>query len=270
MRDSCDAVTLSERYFTRPGYIYPAGRKPLRRMHGLVRRWRRFRFEFTEWFDRAMPALRFARLADITAMQDQPVMRIVLEGLRRKFFQSGFDGTDILAGCEPSPVCHTENMRIDCNYGLAERCIQDHVGGFTAYARQAFERFALVWNLAAISLEQDTAGRNHVFRLDAKKTNGFDVLDNTGFAEREDLLRCIGYGKHAPRGFVHRNIGGLGRQHHGDEQFEWASVFELGCGMWVEALQGFEEGEAFVRIHAVALVFRGSGRRRGSVIRGVG
>src|SRR3954471_11324383 len=55
--------------------------------------------EFAQVVDDALAALRRARDADVAAVQDQPVMRVLPEFLRHELQQLALDLVDVLARC---------------------------------------------------------------------------------------------------------------------------------------------------------------------------
>src|SRR5437899_12093506 len=77
--------------------------------------------------DQALRAARLARDAHIAAVQDQPVMRILLEFRRRELQQPVFHLARILAGRDAGAVGDAEDVRIDCDRRLPERRVQHDV-----------------------------------------------------------------------------------------------------------------------------------------------
>ena len=116
---------------------------------------RRLRPVLAERLDRAMPAFRPARLAHIAAMQDQPVMGVLLELVGDEFLQRRFDRAHVLAGRESGAIRDAKDMRIDGDGRMAERRVQDHVRRLAADARQRFERLAIVRHFAAVLVDAE-------------------------------------------------------------------------------------------------------------------
>ena len=85
--------------------------------------------------DDTIGAFRFARLADIAPVQDQPVMGVLFVFVRRKFEQFFLHLERRFARREPGAVADAENVRIDRNRRLTERGIQNDIGGFSAEPR---------------------------------------------------------------------------------------------------------------------------------------
>src|SRR5262245_17857178 len=67
---------------------------------------------FTPLCDRAAPALRQPRLADVTSVQDQPVVTILAELVRRELLEAPLDLFDVGARCEPGSVRDPEYVRV--------------------------------------------------------------------------------------------------------------------------------------------------------------
>ena len=67
-------------------------------------------------------------------------------------------------------------MGVDRNRGLAERRIENDVGGLSTDTRQRFERLALIGNLATVLFHQNPAGGDQVFSLVVIQADGFDVF----------------------------------------------------------------------------------------------
>ena len=95
-------------------------RAPRRRRFGLVA---------AEVDHRAAPAFGQPRLAGVAAVQDQPVVRVAAERLRHDFLELGLDLVDRLARRQAGAVADAEDMRVDREGLLAERCVEHDIGG---------------------------------------------------------------------------------------------------------------------------------------------
>ncbi|KAG1223040.1 hypothetical protein G6F68_020459 [Rhizopus microsporus] len=93
-------------------------------------------------------------------------------------------------------------MRIHRHHRLAERRVEHHVGGLAADAGQRLQRIAVTRHFAAMLLQQDRAGGDHVLRLGVEQADGGDVLLQAVLAQREDLRRRVGHREQAARGLV--------------------------------------------------------------------
>src|SRR3954447_3455328 len=119
-------------------------------------------------------ALGFARLADIAAVQDQPVMRTELILRRRDGFETLLDLERRLAGRQTGAVAEAEDMRIDRDRRLAERDVEHGTGGLAPDPRQPFERLALARHLAAVLVEQYPRQLDDIDRLRAVQPDRAD------------------------------------------------------------------------------------------------
>src|SRR5215831_20439581 len=91
--------------------------------------------------DHALRAVRLARRADVAPVQDQPVVRVVPEFLRREFDQLALHLFDIGARREPGAVRHAEDVRVDRDRRLAEGDVEHDVRGLAPDPGQLHQRF---------------------------------------------------------------------------------------------------------------------------------
>ncbi|MCY1294272.1 hypothetical protein D9M70_435630 [compost metagenome] len=169
--------------------------------------------------------------------------------MRHALEQLLLDHLHVLAGRQPGAVRDPEDVRIDRNGGLAERRIEDHVGGLAAHARQRFQRFAVGRDLAAVPLDQHAAGLDHMLGLGLVQADGLDVFAQPGLAEVQHLLRRVRDREQPARGLVDADVGGLRRQQHGDQQLERRTVFQFSGRGRVDFAQRLENGTALGGVH---------------------
>ena len=112
--------------------------------------------EFAQVGDRAGRAVRLARLAHITSVQDQPVVRIQLEFIRHQSQQAFFNLKHGLSRCDAGAITDPEDMGVNCNGWLPEGRIQDDVGSFPSYPGKLFQLIPVAGNLTAVVLNQQT------------------------------------------------------------------------------------------------------------------
>ena len=86
--------------------------------------------------------------------------------------------------------------------------------------------------------------------LGAVEADGLNESGQLLLPEREDGLWRVGHWKEPGGGQVDRLVGGLGREHHGNEQFERAAVGQLRLGVGDGMRQPLEDEQPFARIHA--------------------
>ena len=78
----------------------------------------------------------FPRLANIAAMQNQPMMSMEPEFPRHPLFKFQFHIQRGFAGREARPIGNAENMGIHGHGRLTKKDVQNHIGGFSAHAGQ--------------------------------------------------------------------------------------------------------------------------------------
>src|SRR5476649_2109692 len=117
----------------------------------------RLRLELADVVDDAARALGLARLAGVSAVQDQPVVRVQAEFLGHPLQQLQLHFERVLAGREAGAVADPEDMRVDGDGRLAERHVHHHVGGLAADAGEVLQLGVCMRYLAAMPLEQELA-----------------------------------------------------------------------------------------------------------------
>jgi hypothetical protein len=137
---------------------------------------RRFLFRLADIGDDAARALGLARLADIAAVQDQPVMGVAHVFGRNDADETLLDLFRRLAGRQAETVADAEDMGVDRHGRLAERHVQHDIGGLAADAGQFRQGVAVVRHLAAMVADQRLAQRDDVLRLVAPEADGADVV----------------------------------------------------------------------------------------------
>src|SRR5262245_24087946 len=134
--------------------------------------------------DQATPAFGLPRFAHIAAMQDQPVMAIVLVALWHHPIEGELDLERRLAGRKPGAVRDPEDVGIDGDGGLAEGDIEHDIRRLAANSGKGDERFAIVRHLAIELGDELLRQRDQVFGLAAIKPNGLDLVGEPSLAER--------------------------------------------------------------------------------------
>ena len=137
------------------------------------------------------------------------MMRDAQEFWWREFHELSLDLVDVLSGREFHAVGNAKDVCVYRERVLAKRLVQHHVCRLSAHAGQGFERSTIVWHFAPMQLNQLTRGSHGVLRLVAKQTNGFDVLQQFFFAQRDQVCRRCDRWKKSSRRDVHRLVGGL-------------------------------------------------------------
>src|SRR5690606_22096730 len=138
--------------------------------------------------DDALRAIGLAGLAYVAAVQDQPMMRVLLELVGRRPVQRVLDVARRLARREVRAVRDAKDVRVDGDRRLAERRVQDHVRRLASDARQLLERFAVARDLAAVLRDERLAGSDQIPRLRIEEIQAIDIALQAFLAEREHLL----------------------------------------------------------------------------------
>ena len=186
-------------------------------------------------------------------MQDQPMMRVLQEFRRNMLEQALLDRERGLALRQPGAICNPEDMRVHGHRRFAERRVQHHVRGLATDPRQGFQRCALTWHRAAVLLDKDATGRDHVLRLGIEQPDAADVSLQPRFAERQDRFGRIGHRIQPARRLVSPDLGGLRRQDDGNQQLERGRVDQLRGRMRVKFAQAAEQFMAVGGLHGVIL-----------------
>ena len=199
--------------------------------------------------DRAVRAIGPARLADVAAEQDQPVVGVPAEPGGRRCDEAVLHRPGGLAGCQSRAIGHPEDVRVDGDRRLAEGRVQHHVRGLPPHARQRLEGLPVAGHLAAVLVEEGPAGAQDVPGLRVEQADRPDVLLQPGLAEGQDGRRRVRDPEQAGRGLVDAHVGGLGGQDHRDQQLKGAVVDQFSGRVRVGLLQAAEKCRALPGSH---------------------
>jgi AraC family transcriptional regulator of adaptative response/methylated-DNA-[protein]-cysteine methyltransferase len=177
---------------------------------------------------------------DIAPVQDEPVVRVLLEVGRHVVFDGPLDRDNILAHGNAGAVADTEDVGIDRLRGKMPPHIQNDVGRLAPHARKRLQSRSRIGHRAVIVVDQDATQLHHVFRLLAEKSDGLDMLGQSLFAKVEHLLRRIGDLKQLARGLVHARIGRLRGKGNGDEKGKGVDVLKLAPGLGLGGMETLE------------------------------
>src|ERR1700733_15333618 len=170
-----------------------------------------FRLVWAEIDQHANPAQRFAGHADITAVQDQPVMSMQQKAVRDDAHKSVFDLARRFAGRDGEAVGDSEHVGVDGQRRLAEDGVEHHIGSLAANTRQGFQLLTDAGGLTAVLFDDGARKSNDVFCLGPIEPDRLDQIGNLLDAESRHLLRGIGDGEQRRCGFVHARVGRLRR-----------------------------------------------------------
>ena len=119
------------------------------------------------------------------------------------------------------------DMGIDSDGGLTESDVEDHARGFSADAGQCFQGRASIGDFSSVSFNQQAAKLDDVFGFPTVKADVFDEGRHAIHTQRKHRCWRVGHGVELARGDIHRFVGGLGREHHRDQQFKRRGVFQI-------------------------------------------
>ena len=181
-------------------------------------------------------------LADVAAMQDEPVMCVMSEFPGRELDQCVFHFSRSFAAGDPHAVGDAEYVCVHGYCRLAEDCVQYHVRSFATHSRKFFEfaRACAALRPACSSAIADAVATTF-FALSLPQADRADVLRESIDAEFRNSLWSTGNRKQFARRGVHALVGGLGRQDHRHQQLEWRLVFELGGRMRIRGAKSLED-----------------------------
>ena len=101
-------------------------------------------------------------------------------------------------------------------------------------------------------LQQQFAGSDDVLRLGAVEADAFDELFQSGDAQFEQRLRCVGFLVKRTGRPVNAFVRGLGGQDHRHQQFKGGGVFQFTARFGVGGAKAFVNGAAAGGVHAVS------------------
>ena len=136
-------------------------------------------------------------------------MRVAAERLRNDLFELGLDLIDRLPGREARAVADSEDVRVDRERLLAERGVEDDVGGLAADAGQRLQLFARAWDLSAMPIDQRLAERDDVLRLGVEQADDLDRVAEPVLAQVDHLPRSLDAREQRPAGDVDAGVGRL-------------------------------------------------------------
>jgi len=155
------------------------------------------------------------------------VVRVAAERLRHDLFQLFLDVIDGLAGRETSAVADAEDMGVDRECFVAERGVEDDIGGLSADARKGLEFFARVRDLPAVIADQRLRQSDDVLRLGVEQADRLDGFAKGFLAQIDHLLRSLDACEKRAGGDVDAGVGGLGGENDGDEKLIRIAGLEL-------------------------------------------
>lgn len=176
----------------------------------------------------ALVAERFAGLADIASVEQEPVVRLGNEVLGDVTDELPFGLERVLAmGGEAEPFAHAEDMRVHGHGGLIIDDGTDHIGSLASHALQRLQLFNGVGHLAVIDLDEALRHSHQVFRFGAGITDGLNIREDLiGGGPGQGFRRRVG-GKESRRYHVYPLVRTLRREHDRHEALEGVCEMQL-------------------------------------------
>jgi len=184
------------------------------------------------------------------------VVRVAAERLRDNLLELHLDILDRFSGREAGSIADPEDVGVDRERFLAERGVQNDIGGLAADAGERLQLFPSARHFAAVSVDQRLAERDHVLRLGVEQANGLDRVSEAFLAQLNHLPGSRDAREQRSTGDVDAGVGGLRGQHHRDEQLVGIAGFELGRGRRVRLRQPAEEFENLIAGHDAPITSR--------------
>lgn len=156
--------------------------------------------------------------------------------------QRQFDRQGRGAGGKAGAVTDAKKMGVHGNGRLLEPDIEDHICGLPTDAGQSFECLAIVGHFAAMQVDQHLGERKDVLGLAAIKADGLDVFGDPFHPERNHGGGRGGEFEEALSGLIDADIGGLGREHDGDEQRIGVEIIEFALGLGFDLVKALKNG----------------------------
>ena len=192
-------------------------------------------------------------------MPDQPVAELGPLLPRNKRRKGSFDLHGIRFAGDPESARETENVGVDDNALFQSKGVaQNHVRSLPAHPGKRGQGVQGPGDFAAVLLHERLAGGFQVLRLVPEQSEASKLTREVLFRGRCVVRRGAVLAEQRCRHAVHVEIGALGGQDGGDEEFERIPVHQLAMGVWVDGLQN--RPDAVQSFPALLLGFPAHGR----------
>lgn len=119
-------------------------------------------------------------------------MGIAPKWLGNDLLELGFDFVDRLSGCEAGTIADPKDMGVDGECFLAERSVENDIGGLSTDSWKFLKFAPGARNLALIFLDQHLAEENDVLGLGVEQSDRLDRLAQGVFPQFDHLVG-LGY-----------------------------------------------------------------------------
>ena len=184
------------------------------------------------------------------------MVSVAPEGLRDDLLELGLDIIDIFTRSEAGSVADAEHVRVDRERLLAERRIENDVGGLATDPGKLLQLFTGTGNIAAIFVDQRLAEGDDILGLGVEQADRFDRFAKLFFAEIDHVSRRFYVLEQRLGRDVDAGISRLCREHDRDEQLIGVGRFELGSRRGVLLRQPMKKFEDLVALHSDSITSR--------------
>lgn len=143
-------------------------------------------------------------------------------------------------------------MGVNRDRRLAERGVEDDIGGFAPDAGKALQRLARPGHLTAMLLHQPLARCSKVLRLRSVEPDVPDVALDSLAPQLDHFSRRVGGREQSWCREIYALVSRLCREHDRDQQLERGLERELGARGWVCRQEALEQALNVTGFHVAA------------------
>lgn len=178
---------------------------------------------------KAVRAIGLSGLADVAAMQDQPVVGSCEFCIRDVFYQLHLGLQRVFSPFrKPDPLRHPENMGINCHGRKVKGYRSNHIGGFPSHPGKLLQRIHISGNLTAKITHQHLSHPREVGCLIVGVGAAFDLIKD-GFrgsdCKRKNIRKSL---EETRSNLIYPHIGALCRKNHCHNELIRIAVHQLG------------------------------------------
>lgn len=167
----------------------------------------------------ALGAVGFAGGAAAAAVPDQEMGKEGPVRLGYDFHQRLFHLHGVMLAGQSHPAAQTAHVGVhDDALGQVEGVAQNHVGGFSAHAREFVEMFHGTRHFTIVVFNQGSGTATDRFGLGAEKSCGADQALQLSCRDLSEVMSRSAAGKEGGSDFIDPLVGALGGENCGDEK----------------------------------------------------
>lgn len=153
----------------------------------------------------------FARKANITTVEDEPVVRALDELAWQESKQFFFNLQGCFTRSQAGTISDAKDVGIHCQRRLTEDNVEDDVSRFTPYSGQCLQGGPFSWQISTVTFHEQYTGPDDVCGLRVVESQGADMGLQPFLSQCQHGLRGIGDGEEAGSRTVDRLVSGLSR-----------------------------------------------------------